>query len=225
MILRARRSTPRHRRAVPGRASVVGRGVSFRGLAAETSTMRHVRVPSGRRRASSSSCDAAERLTTTARAYNALGGVVTAVAGRDARARQRRRPAPVARKFVALRPLGFFFSARVCVPDRAPSADLRAPSPSPFAYTPTVRLVVSEPVVSCSSFAAKTAGRTRITTRRTSVRSGRSPSPDARTPRASSWRSSASRRSSPTPPFVSASACSSSRTARRSRRSSPETVA
>ena len=49
------------------------------------------------------------RLTTTARAYDALDGVVTAVAGRDARAPASASGAGRAR-FVALRPLGFFFS-------------------------------------------------------------------------------------------------------------------
>ena len=104
-------------------------------------------------------------------------------------------------------------------PDRLPPPPILRPSSS------TGRLVGSEPAVSFATSAANSAGRTRITRRRTSVRSGRSRSPGARTQRGSSSRSSASRPSSRTPRSVSASACSSSRTARRSRRSSLATVA
>merc|ERR1712100_916291 len=57
-----------------------------------------------------------------------------------------------------------------------------------------------------------------------SVASGRSLSPDARTVRESSSRRSESRPSSPTPLFVSAPECSSSRTERRSPPSFPMTV-
>ena len=67
----------------------------------------------------------------TACAFDAFDAVVVAVAGHDARALASASGAGRAR-FVALRPLGFFFPARVCLPVRAPSADPRAFLPFAF---------------------------------------------------------------------------------------------
>ena len=71
----------------------------------------------------------------TACAFDAFDAVVVAVAGHDARALASASGAGRAR-FVALRPLGLFFSRTRSSPDRAPSADLRAPPPFAFRVHP-----------------------------------------------------------------------------------------